>query len=212
MSEGRKHPMAEVAPIARELVLMLGPACHRIEVAGSIRRERPEIGDIEIVALPKVESVETGRQESLFGDSVVQKQERNLLWTELDRWVPEYRLKGDLYRSFSWPLRRDGETTDHINVDLFTATKDNWGLIFLIRTGSGNFSQHVVSRLAQWRRPSFQGFCRDATGVPPTEMKGLIPGWPDKVKTALPVIPTPEEGDVFRLACMGIVPPTERSW
>jgi DNA polymerase/3'-5' exonuclease PolX len=212
MSDAPKRPLSLVAPIAQELVLLLAPACQRIEVAGSIRRIRPEVSDIEIVAIPRLETVETGRQEQLFGDAVVQKEERNVLWAELDRWVPEYRKKGDVYRQFFWPLRQGGESTEHISVDLFTATKDNWGLIFLIRTGSGNFSQHVVSRLAQWRRPSFQGYVRDATGIPPSEMRGLLPGWSDKVKTAMPVIPTPEEGDVFRLAAMGVVQPSERSW
>lgn len=39
--------------VAAEMVEALRPYCHRVEVAGSIRRGREWIGDIEIVAIPK---------------------------------------------------------------------------------------------------------------------------------------------------------------
>ena len=39
--------------IAGQVVDLLRPHCHRIEIAGSIRRRKPEPSDIEIVVLPK---------------------------------------------------------------------------------------------------------------------------------------------------------------
>ena len=38
--------------IADNIVLMLSPFCDRIEIAGSIRRKKELIGDVEIVAIP----------------------------------------------------------------------------------------------------------------------------------------------------------------
>jgi DNA polymerase/3'-5' exonuclease PolX len=43
----------EALKIAQETVELLRPHCERIEIAGSIRREKPEPNDIEIVAIPK---------------------------------------------------------------------------------------------------------------------------------------------------------------
>ena len=39
--------------IARKYVDLLAPFCERIEIAGSTRRKKPEVGDIEIVCIPK---------------------------------------------------------------------------------------------------------------------------------------------------------------
>jgi len=40
--------------IAEELKALLQPSCHRIEIAGSIRRQKPEVGDIELLCIPKL--------------------------------------------------------------------------------------------------------------------------------------------------------------
>ncbi len=39
--------------IAEKVKAQLAPHCERIEIAGSIRRKKPDVGDIEIVAIPK---------------------------------------------------------------------------------------------------------------------------------------------------------------
>jgi len=43
--------------IAEELKELLAPACERIRIAGSIRRRKPDVGDIEILAIPKFNGV-----------------------------------------------------------------------------------------------------------------------------------------------------------
>ena len=52
MSKVSKRPFSEVLPIAQHIVDSLSPFCERIELAGSLRRKRPMVGDIEIVAIP----------------------------------------------------------------------------------------------------------------------------------------------------------------
>jgi DNA polymerase/3'-5' exonuclease PolX len=48
----QRLPLDEARAIADELVGLLSPACHRIAVAGSIRRSAPTIGDVDILAAP----------------------------------------------------------------------------------------------------------------------------------------------------------------
>jgi DNA polymerase/3'-5' exonuclease PolX len=52
MSDNEKRPYAQMMTIARAVVERLRPACQRIEIAGSLRRHRPMVGDIEICAIP----------------------------------------------------------------------------------------------------------------------------------------------------------------
>ncbi len=42
--------------IAERTKKLLAPYCERIEIAGSIRRKKPEVKDIELVAIPKLEN------------------------------------------------------------------------------------------------------------------------------------------------------------
>ena len=48
-----KRPINDMVPIAEKLILDLKPFCDKVEVAGSIRRQRPEVGDIEIICIQK---------------------------------------------------------------------------------------------------------------------------------------------------------------
>lgn len=47
--------------IAEGLVCEFGPYCERVEIAGSIRRGKAEVGDIEIVAVPRFTAMYTER-------------------------------------------------------------------------------------------------------------------------------------------------------
>lgn len=53
MSTGLKLPASEVQPIAIQLATMLEPACEWLALAGSLRRGKMMVGDVEIVAIPK---------------------------------------------------------------------------------------------------------------------------------------------------------------
>lgn len=52
MSEKQKQPLSRVLSVAQEIAGALDLGCVRVEIAGSLRRQKPDIGDIEIVALP----------------------------------------------------------------------------------------------------------------------------------------------------------------
>lgn len=108
--------------IALQTVELLKPHCHRIEIAGSIRRKKPEVKDIEIVAIPKPYDV------GLFESGIA---------TVVNKWE---KVKGDLPCKYTQRILPSG-----IKLDLFFATKENWGLIYAIRTGSADYSHKVLA-------------------------------------------------------------------
>jgi DNA polymerase/3'-5' exonuclease PolX len=83
-----------------------------------------------------------------------------------------------------------------LQLDLFLAQPDNWGLTLLVRTGSAAFS---TAMLARWKRR--QGIGRDQPG----SVDGRL------VTPDGRAVPTPEEESVFRLVGMQPVPPERRS-
>lgn len=54
MSTGERIERARALALAREFVEAVKPACERIEIAGSLRRCLPWIGDIEVLAVPRL--------------------------------------------------------------------------------------------------------------------------------------------------------------
>lgn len=151
--------------IAQAFIDEMAPFCERIEVAGSIRREKPDVKDIEIVAVPLYGEVETGA--SLFGNTVEQM---NLLYT---CWAMPAEVNGELQwiktgtsEMVPWQPNPDGKywrglidaPGEQIKLDLFLCTPANWGAIFLIRTGSQEFSQAVAAHAQRIERNFAKGF------------------------------------------------------
>lgn len=58
MSSGAKVDWAVALEVARKVIAELELVCERVKVAGSLRRRKPAVGDIEIVALPAFRSLE----------------------------------------------------------------------------------------------------------------------------------------------------------
>lgn len=177
------RPLAEAEGIANAIVDDLAPYCTRLCVAGSVRRRKELVGDIELVAIPRHEPA------GLFGDCTA-----NALWEHLHA-DGLYRFsKGDnpagRYYQLTLPAHLD------LQVDLFLARPDNWGLTLLVRTGSAAFSAAV---LARWKR--LQGIGRDQQG----SVDGRL------VTRGGRVIPTPEEETVFTLLGLPPIAPEQRT-
>ena len=66
-NESKLYPLSDARALADQLVDRLYPGCVRIEVAGSVRREKAQVHDIDLVAWPMREQIETP---SLLGESV----------------------------------------------------------------------------------------------------------------------------------------------
>jgi DNA polymerase/3'-5' exonuclease PolX len=199
-------PLGAARGIAEGLLAELAPACLRAEIAGSIRRESVAVKDIELVVIPRMrEEVPVPAQPDLWAPPPPAVRV-SCLWERIEevseghqrivpikpgvpsiepdpRWA-EKRLAGSRYFKLRLP-------SAGVNVDLFMATAENWGLILAIRTGSALFSQALVTR---WTEVSRGGHSRggrllDARGLP---------------------VPAPEERDVFAACQLVWVPPRER--
>jgi DNA polymerase/3'-5' exonuclease PolX len=127
--------------IAEATLERLRPHCHRCEIAGSIRRMKPEVKDIEIVAIPK--SFEVGLLESGIA-SVVNT------WECVKGHLLPFNGKGELPCKYTQRILPEG-----IKLDLFFANKLNWGYIYAIRTGSSDFSRKVLA--TGWVKQGYKG-------------------------------------------------------
>lgn len=135
--------LSQARTIAEDVVEKLRPHCERIEIAGSIRRQKPEVGDIEIVCIPKpYENV------GLFETGIA---------TVINKWQ---KLKGELPCKYTARRLPDG-----IDVDIFMVGEDNWGWQLAIRTGSAEFSHRVLAvGLNKRGLTSKEGIVQDCEG------------------------------------------------
>lgn len=110
----------------------LSPYCERISIAGSVRRMKPEVHDIEIVAIPSINSEPT-----MFDEGRKREFPSGLFfsWKAIKN--------GPRYKQFTLP--------EGINLDLFVVLHPaQWGVILAIRTGPADFSHWIVT-------PKYQG-------------------------------------------------------
>ena len=95
--------------VAEEVIKRLSPYCQRIEVAGSIRRQKPQVRDIDIVLISS--------------DPWNLEHEVNNLARPF---TPK--LSGDKLKRFNY--------TGGVQIDLYFADEHTWATLLLIRTGS----------------------------------------------------------------------------
>jgi len=122
--------------IAETLRGLLAPACERITIAGSIRRCKPDVGDIELLCIPKF----------VGGVDV------------LDKELGALCIKGVFH------LRRNkrGSTTygpknklmvhapSGLAVDIFSTTEKCWPVALVVRTGGKETNIHIcIAALAK---------------------------------------------------------------
>jgi DNA polymerase/3'-5' exonuclease PolX len=112
--------------IASRIKEKLAPFCEKIEIAGSIRRKNKQVKDIEIVCIP---DMRTPKRRSSGWSTVV-----FLLGNVLKGKIAD----GKYIKIW---LEEEG-----IILDLFVAEPDNWAMIYLIRTGSADFSRHILTQ------------------------------------------------------------------
>lgn len=215
MAVGERRPLEIARRVATRFGQELAPFCDRIEIAGSIRRAKPDIADIEMVCIPKTRQ-EEGPPPDLFsppptievnqvweaieamGTAVclpiklqVSQQQRFAdayalpVWPERDPHWHRKRLK-NAARYFKLLLPRSG-----FKVDLFLATPETWGVTLAIRTGSSEFSRALVTR---WTRISGGGHSKE----------GQLHDRDGRI------VPTPEERDVFQACKLRYIAPPLR--
>lgn len=125
--------------LARDLANDLAPACERIEIAGGLRRRKPDVHDLELLAIPKLLTMPVS---NLFGTDQV---DYNPLDDYLADLVDMGRLEpgtknGPRYKQFK-------VLPSQIALDVFIVLPPaQWGVIKAIRTGPAHYSHWLVTR------------------------------------------------------------------
>jgi DNA polymerase/3'-5' exonuclease PolX len=187
--KSRTWPLAEAREVADALITLLRPACEKIEIAGSVRRQRPQVGDLELLAISKTSPA----NEQLAFDRP------RLVVPALDARVGElittsvldYRLNKPGTRTYGPLNKLLVHAPSGISVDLFSTTLENWGMALVVRTGPKDFN---IRMMARFKALGLQGH---AYG-----------GVEDKWGKQFMLCPTEEE--VFRLLQWNYVPPEKR--
>lgn len=126
------YSQMEARTAAEKLMNVIGDTCARIEVAGSLRRGKTQVHDVEVVVQPYPH--------------------RHLdLLARLDKMVILKQASKAVYGSgeqrYRWGNKYRGLLIDNVRVEVFLADKHNWGYILWLRTGPGDANQYVMQQM-----------------------------------------------------------------
>lgn len=179
--------LAEARQIIGELVEILRPACERIEIAGSVRRGKPEVHDAEVVIIPTPDLlpltdtlIEYGRaQYALYGEK------------RTKRWGQNYR----------------GLLFGGIKCELFMTNENNWGFQLWLRTGPGDANKYIMNWLGlKWLNAPVR--FQEGSGWYSRHWSHDSKKWvaPDRQRLRIA-----SEEDLFAVLGMPYLPPGERT-
>jgi DNA polymerase (family 10) len=118
--------LEEACFLADRIVHCIDHLCYNIQVVGSIRRKRPEPRDIDIVLIPQ----------AWMWNTIIQRFKTSMFANVIEAAGPELaRLRVPV-----------NGVSESIQVDLYRARPETWGVLLLIRTGSIEHNIKLCSR------------------------------------------------------------------
>jgi len=170
--------------IAEDFINQISSTCDRIEIVGSLRRQKIVVNDIDILVIPRFIQME---DETLFGGPYQENQ--------LDKQLSQLCLSRDLeLEANGSKIKRFLKTVDGdtVPIDLYIATEQTWWTLLLIRTGSRNHNIKLARRAMELRmhlKADGSGLMTDTGGI----------------------IPVRSEDDIFRHLGLDYLPPEDRN-
>ena len=127
MSSSERIEREKALVLSGGIINWLQPYCDKIEVAGSIRREKETVGDIEIVCQPHNRiGLDTTLSGLIENGSI-----RKATYGKSTRW-------GDRLKCF---------ILSGVNVELAIGDSDNFGYLMWLRTGPSDGNTFVMTRM-----------------------------------------------------------------
>lgn len=195
--------------VAEALVNHLRPACMRIEIKGSLARLKPEVKDIEILAVPDLTPVK--REPVEFGKPIPR-----VFPTLLDKMLDEMVKDEAIYLDKDGPRYKQLRLryAAQIHVDLFlNLAPSQWGVQSVIRTGPADFSHWCVCERPRGPMPDGHFVKHQVVWVAREIKKHEVNENPDKALAQLTEtnhLSMPEEADYFRFLGLGWIEPRDR--
>lgn len=196
MSQGQPRPYGEASRAASALVGALEAGCERIEIAGSLRRRKPEVRDIEVVAIARLEDRPgedlwaTKTTHDVLEERIAEFLASGFLEV---RQVENHRIDGRVELQTKLGPAFKALVFRGIPVDLFIVRRPaTWGCIFALRTGPGDWNTRLVM---------------DCKAIGRRVEGGQVTRWDG---TRWVAVPTPEEADFFAALGQPWVSPADR--
>jgi len=139
-------PLSEAIQAGKYVIRLLEDSCSRISLAGSIRRRKPLVDDVEIVAKPK-----TFSQTTLLGQTPMTntKDLQSRIISLIEKGVLELGPPnpGHTRPPLGPRYYRLWIPAYNIQLDLFVVLPPaQWGIIYALRTGPAEFSRYLVTK------------------------------------------------------------------
>ena len=155
-----RFPRAVGMQVAAELCAALKPACERIIVAGSLRRQKATIGDIEILYIGKVAPHRVAGDffatyTANLAEEVIEALERG--------GVVERRKNVNGSQMYGPKNKLMCHRATGLPVDFFAATAENWWNYLVCRTGPADSNTRIcmAAQARGWKwNPYGEGFWR----------------------------------------------------
>jgi DNA polymerase/3'-5' exonuclease PolX len=153
MSTGVYYPADDALAVAMEICQHLKPVTTQLLVAGSLRRRKPLVGDVELLFVSKIE--DRADPGDLFGESIPTDLAALTLQNLLERRILSKRKNEDGRTAWGMQNRLAVHEASGIPIDLFTATPDNWACLSVCRTGSAANNKRIcdaaIARGLKWQ-------------------------------------------------------------
>ena len=121
--------------IAKKIKAVLETSCERITIAGSIRRQKPDVGDIELLAIPKY----------VAGDDMLDAKIQTMIYFDM----LGYRLNKLGSKTYGPKNKLLVHIPSGIGVDIFSTTEQCWPVALVVRTGGKVTNQRIATRALQ---------------------------------------------------------------
>ena len=189
MSDKKRYPYQDAIAVAGELLSLLEQHCHRIVIAGSLRRRKADVGDIELVYLPRMgeRAVDLLAKESYsIADAAIDNMTRSGFITK----------RPNINGVFTWGAKNKlaVHAASGIPVDFFAVPEEkNWWVSLVVRTGGKETNLKLTTTGAQRLGRSLNAY---GCGVTCSDYS---------------IIPATSEEDVFRLCGVPYQDPEKRT-